>query len=564
MRLRLNQIRLDGGTQLRERLVPTIIEEYRPHYRQAEVALPAPVVFRDEAGDHWLADGFHRYHAAAQELPTEGEIECDVRQGTKRDAQLYAAAANESHGLRRTAADRRRAAELLLRDPEWTTWSDREIARAIKVDSRVVGEVRARLAATGEIPQLETRQGKDGKVRKLPAKRAKEQAGGEQAVDAGGGDLRGGAGGLDGSGGASGSRADGQGADAGAAVPGGDVHRSEGGAVDQDEPGAVERAADVGAQVNRVEPAPTCGAPHGIGRLRCERSLGHDGTHSAMDGATYVRWDQDGLRSSTNAPMVLHDPPAATQSLIDAERDGYRRGLEEGEAAAKAAYKQGQEELLQVVAEWTGLTDDVADSAELPDDLRGLVEERIAELRMDSRSSCATCKLREAELQQTLGRAWPGLANASWVLLAGRVAEMVAQKQAAVTPMCPARTDESAARTCDAHATPPDPVEAARRLGTEHAEKRRRPWAGKGDELDKLLKEVGAGKVSVSRKAAVYAAYKEAFDAGKAASKAARDGLLPGEKIDFTGPRCAACGEAIVPNRMCPARPMAVCAEKLR
>ena len=43
--------------------------------------------------------------------PTRAEIAADVRQGTRRDALLFAAGANSSHGLSRTTADKRRAIE---------------------------------------------------------------------------------------------------------------------------------------------------------------------------------------------------------------------------------------------------------------------------------------------------------------------------------------------------------------------------------------------------------------------------------------------------------------------
>ena len=50
--------------------------------------------------------------------------------------------ANHGHGLRRTNADKRRAVETLLRDQEWTKWSDREIARQCAVSNRFVSDVR--------------------------------------------------------------------------------------------------------------------------------------------------------------------------------------------------------------------------------------------------------------------------------------------------------------------------------------------------------------------------------------------------------------------------------------
>jgi hypothetical protein len=72
-------------------------------------------------------------------------ISADMRQGTRRDAILHAAGANAAHGLRRTNADKRRAVETLLRDEEWSKWSDREIARMCAVSQPLVSQIRKTL-----------------------------------------------------------------------------------------------------------------------------------------------------------------------------------------------------------------------------------------------------------------------------------------------------------------------------------------------------------------------------------------------------------------------------------
>jgi hypothetical protein len=47
------------------------------------------------------------------------KISADVREGSRRDAILYAVGANASHGLKRTNRDKRNAVMVLLKDPEW-------------------------------------------------------------------------------------------------------------------------------------------------------------------------------------------------------------------------------------------------------------------------------------------------------------------------------------------------------------------------------------------------------------------------------------------------------------
>jgi hypothetical protein len=69
-------------------------------------------------------------------------VRVEVWPGTLRDAILFAAGANDRHGLRRSREDKRRAVETLLADAEWAAWSDREIARRCAVSHPLVAAVR--------------------------------------------------------------------------------------------------------------------------------------------------------------------------------------------------------------------------------------------------------------------------------------------------------------------------------------------------------------------------------------------------------------------------------------
>jgi len=138
-------IRIDGGTQARAGLCSDTVAEYRETLRDSDATWPFPavVVFYDGA-EYWLGDGFHRL--AAAEKHGRFVVEADVRQGTQRDAVLWAAGANAAHGLRRSAEDKRRAVMRLLEDEEWGQWSDREIARRCIVSHPTVATIRAELA----------------------------------------------------------------------------------------------------------------------------------------------------------------------------------------------------------------------------------------------------------------------------------------------------------------------------------------------------------------------------------------------------------------------------------
>lgn len=158
--LPLYRIRLDGGTQTRAKLSDATIAEYSEHL----ASLPPVTVFDD--GEHvWLADGFHRVKAF--QLAKRAKIPVDLREGTRRDALLFAVGCNAAHGLRRSNADKRRSVAVLLRDPEWSRWSDRELAKRAGVSNKFVSTLRADLATVNGT-QLEPRKGRDGKVRKAP------------------------------------------------------------------------------------------------------------------------------------------------------------------------------------------------------------------------------------------------------------------------------------------------------------------------------------------------------------------------------------------------------------
>lgn len=134
-------LRRDGGTQPRAVLDETTILEYAGAMAAGDT-FPPVVAFHD-GETYWLADGFHRVNAALRAGVTL--LAVDVRQGSQRDAVLYSAGVNATHGLRRTNDDKRRAVTRLLRDPEWSQWSDREIGRRCAVHHQLVADVRSHL-----------------------------------------------------------------------------------------------------------------------------------------------------------------------------------------------------------------------------------------------------------------------------------------------------------------------------------------------------------------------------------------------------------------------------------
>ena len=165
-------VRTDGGTQARAGINQQTVEDYT----QAMVAgavFPPVVVFQDTE-HYWLADGFHRM--AATVARKEPIIAAEVRIGTREDAILFAAGANKAHGLPRSNEDKRKAVTLLLGCKRWSARSDAWIAKKAGVSDKTVAAARRNLG----VSEVELRQGKDGKTRKLPARR--QRHGGDESL----------------------------------------------------------------------------------------------------------------------------------------------------------------------------------------------------------------------------------------------------------------------------------------------------------------------------------------------------------------------------------------------
>ena len=140
----IKQIKQDSALQPRAKMDLVIIDEYTDAMK-AGSAFPAITVFK-VGEDYLLVDGYHRF-MAAQGAKLK-EILCDIRAGTMRDAILFSAGVNATHGLRRTNADKNRAALILLKDKEWKGWADTKIAAVCNISVDLVAKVRASLGKT--------------------------------------------------------------------------------------------------------------------------------------------------------------------------------------------------------------------------------------------------------------------------------------------------------------------------------------------------------------------------------------------------------------------------------
>lgn len=146
-KLKLSQIRTDGKTQSRKSIDPKWVKNYAENMKEGAI-FPLPVVFFD-GKDHWLADGFHR--VAAMKSNGLLEIEVEIKEGSVRDAKLFAIGANNLHGRNMSFDEIRNNIIEMLKDEEWGQWSDERIAKAVNVSRITVYRIRKSLESKGEV-----------------------------------------------------------------------------------------------------------------------------------------------------------------------------------------------------------------------------------------------------------------------------------------------------------------------------------------------------------------------------------------------------------------------------
>ena len=140
--IKLEKIRLDGGTQPRKEIDEPLVQHYTETLLEGKDKFP-PIDLWFDGKWYWPSDGFHRFHA--HKRAGFKDIEANVSQGTKRDAFLACLKANGKHGKPRTPDERRYVVQMALEDIELGEKTDVEIAAICDVSSMTVGRVRKAL-----------------------------------------------------------------------------------------------------------------------------------------------------------------------------------------------------------------------------------------------------------------------------------------------------------------------------------------------------------------------------------------------------------------------------------
>jgi hypothetical protein len=137
-RVKLDDIRIDGGTQGRSVIDQQTVYNYLEHMKEGDEFPKMFTVF--DGATYWLVDGFHRYHA--YKLLGIKEIDIDYKPGTLEEAQVLSFGVNGTHGKPRTNEDKRQVVLAALEHSLTKNKSDREIAKICAVSPPFVAAVR--------------------------------------------------------------------------------------------------------------------------------------------------------------------------------------------------------------------------------------------------------------------------------------------------------------------------------------------------------------------------------------------------------------------------------------
>lgn len=137
-RVKLNDIRIDGGTQGR------VVIDQQHVYHMVEMMKEGyefdPIDTNFDGTTYWLVDGFHRYHA--YKLMGIKEVTLKYVPGTQAEAVIRSYGVNAKHGLPRSFEDKKKVVEDALANPLLAEKSNYEIAKICVVSQSFVAGVK--------------------------------------------------------------------------------------------------------------------------------------------------------------------------------------------------------------------------------------------------------------------------------------------------------------------------------------------------------------------------------------------------------------------------------------
>ena len=139
--LLIEKLLISQEYQARRKINPDVVQDYEACLKEG-VSLP-PIVVVDAGNELIVVDGFHRLLAYKRQ--GRDRIDAEVTKGNCLDALKKAIGANSCHGLRRNTADKSRAVEMALNQPELAKESDRALAALCQVSHRFVSKIRVSL-----------------------------------------------------------------------------------------------------------------------------------------------------------------------------------------------------------------------------------------------------------------------------------------------------------------------------------------------------------------------------------------------------------------------------------
>jgi len=158
----LSKIKLDDYVQIRtldEQVVDDYVNDFKDEGKRAEYP-PVEICFDGEI--YRLSDGYHRFEAT--ERLGLAAIRATVKEGDQRFAFTRAVKANIGHGHRLTRADKRRIAERILDDSEYSASSDSQLAEEFGFSQTFFSKVRREKEPTQHNAKSKLRKTKDGRL----------------------------------------------------------------------------------------------------------------------------------------------------------------------------------------------------------------------------------------------------------------------------------------------------------------------------------------------------------------------------------------------------------------